>query len=331
MALEHFRRIADATDLPLIVFQIRSGGQGYPMSTLERICDEVMTDDPGRDVLDRRVRAGERVVRRRRRFEVPRRRARRPVGRRRRGRDRDAGAREPLLRPGRACTAARRPLRARRRRRARRARRARVAPPARRGRPRRPRGEPHRRGVPALGGRASSTARWRCRGTSSPASTSCGRCSTPTARPRTSRSCGGSCGRSRRATPPAATGAASSPQPSASGSAGAAYGGGLDIAVDLRVDDERRARRGAGAARRPPLPLLHPARPRHAARPRRGARARGLLGARRARLRAGARLRGRIRPLGRDRELRGAGRARARSIRSCSSTCAGRRRQPPVV
>jgi len=42
MALEHFRRIADATDLPLIVFQYPlAGGQGYPMETLERVCDEV--------------------------------------------------------------------------------------------------------------------------------------------------------------------------------------------------------------------------------------------------------------------------------------------------
>ncbi|HEV7476317.1 MAG TPA: dihydrodipicolinate synthase family protein [Burkholderiales bacterium] len=44
MALEHFRRIADVTDLPLIVFQYPlAGGQGYPMSTLERICDELPT------------------------------------------------------------------------------------------------------------------------------------------------------------------------------------------------------------------------------------------------------------------------------------------------
>ena len=44
MALEHFRRIADATDLPLIVFQYPlAGGQGYPIDTLERICDEVPT------------------------------------------------------------------------------------------------------------------------------------------------------------------------------------------------------------------------------------------------------------------------------------------------
>ncbi|MEK9776071.1 MAG: dihydrodipicolinate synthase family protein [Quisquiliibacterium sp.] len=44
MAVEHFRRIAQATDLPLIIFQYPpAGGQGYPMATLERICDEVPT------------------------------------------------------------------------------------------------------------------------------------------------------------------------------------------------------------------------------------------------------------------------------------------------
>jgi len=44
MAVEHIKRIADATDLPLIIFQYPpSGGQGYPMATLERICDEVPT------------------------------------------------------------------------------------------------------------------------------------------------------------------------------------------------------------------------------------------------------------------------------------------------
>lgn len=42
MAVEHFRRIADATDLPLVLFQYPlAGGQGYPLPTLERICDEV--------------------------------------------------------------------------------------------------------------------------------------------------------------------------------------------------------------------------------------------------------------------------------------------------
>jgi 4-hydroxy-tetrahydrodipicolinate synthase len=42
MALEHLRRIADATDLPLILFQYPlAGGQGYPLSTLEKIADAV--------------------------------------------------------------------------------------------------------------------------------------------------------------------------------------------------------------------------------------------------------------------------------------------------
>jgi 4-hydroxy-tetrahydrodipicolinate synthase len=42
MAVAHFKRIADATDLPLILFQYPlAGGQGYPTSTLLRILDEV--------------------------------------------------------------------------------------------------------------------------------------------------------------------------------------------------------------------------------------------------------------------------------------------------
>jgi 4-hydroxy-tetrahydrodipicolinate synthase len=42
MALAHFRRIADATDLPLIVFQYPlATGQGYPKETLLRLCQEV--------------------------------------------------------------------------------------------------------------------------------------------------------------------------------------------------------------------------------------------------------------------------------------------------
>src|SRR5436190_16115151 len=42
MALTHFKRIADATSLPLILFQYPlGGGQGYPMATLTRILDEV--------------------------------------------------------------------------------------------------------------------------------------------------------------------------------------------------------------------------------------------------------------------------------------------------
>src|ERR1700761_8623995 len=44
MALAHFRAIADATDLPLIVFQYPlASGQGYPMATLERLFEEVPT------------------------------------------------------------------------------------------------------------------------------------------------------------------------------------------------------------------------------------------------------------------------------------------------
>jgi 4-hydroxy-tetrahydrodipicolinate synthase len=42
MAVEHFRRIAGATDLPLILFQYPlAGGQGYPMATLARILEAV--------------------------------------------------------------------------------------------------------------------------------------------------------------------------------------------------------------------------------------------------------------------------------------------------
>jgi 4-hydroxy-tetrahydrodipicolinate synthase len=42
MALAHFRRIADVTDLPLIVFQYPlATGQGYPKDTLLRLCQEV--------------------------------------------------------------------------------------------------------------------------------------------------------------------------------------------------------------------------------------------------------------------------------------------------
>jgi 4-hydroxy-tetrahydrodipicolinate synthase len=42
MALAHFKRIADATDLPLIVFQYPlATGQGYPCDTLLKMVDEV--------------------------------------------------------------------------------------------------------------------------------------------------------------------------------------------------------------------------------------------------------------------------------------------------
>jgi 4-hydroxy-tetrahydrodipicolinate synthase len=44
MALAHFKAIAEATDLPLIVFQYPlATGQGYPMATLERLFDDVPT------------------------------------------------------------------------------------------------------------------------------------------------------------------------------------------------------------------------------------------------------------------------------------------------
>ena len=44
MALAHFKTIADATDLPLIVFQYPiATGQGFPAATLERLFDEVPT------------------------------------------------------------------------------------------------------------------------------------------------------------------------------------------------------------------------------------------------------------------------------------------------
>lgn len=42
MAVEHFKRVAGASDLPLIIFQYPpAGGQGYPLSTLLRIIEEV--------------------------------------------------------------------------------------------------------------------------------------------------------------------------------------------------------------------------------------------------------------------------------------------------
>lgn len=44
MALAHFKRIADVTDLPLIAFQYPiAGGQGYPKDTLLKLLDEVPT------------------------------------------------------------------------------------------------------------------------------------------------------------------------------------------------------------------------------------------------------------------------------------------------
>jgi len=44
MAIAHFKRIAGATDLPLIVFQYPlATGQGYPKDTLLKMCEEVPT------------------------------------------------------------------------------------------------------------------------------------------------------------------------------------------------------------------------------------------------------------------------------------------------
>lgn len=44
MAVEHFKRIADVTDLPLIIFQYPlAGGQGYPLATLLKIIEAVPT------------------------------------------------------------------------------------------------------------------------------------------------------------------------------------------------------------------------------------------------------------------------------------------------
>ncbi|MBX6330117.1 MAG: dihydrodipicolinate synthase family protein [Pseudolabrys sp.] len=44
MALAHFKRIAEASDLPLIVFQYPlATGQGYPQDTLLKLCEEVPT------------------------------------------------------------------------------------------------------------------------------------------------------------------------------------------------------------------------------------------------------------------------------------------------
>ncbi|HWI39332.1 MAG TPA: dihydrodipicolinate synthase family protein [Burkholderiales bacterium] len=44
MAVAHFKRIADASSLPIILFQYPlAGGQGYPLSTLEKIFDAVPT------------------------------------------------------------------------------------------------------------------------------------------------------------------------------------------------------------------------------------------------------------------------------------------------
>ncbi len=42
MALAHFKRVADASDLPIIIFQYPlATGQGYPRDTLLRLCEEI--------------------------------------------------------------------------------------------------------------------------------------------------------------------------------------------------------------------------------------------------------------------------------------------------
>jgi 4-hydroxy-tetrahydrodipicolinate synthase len=44
MAVDHFKRIADVTDLPLVIFQYPlAGGQGYPLATLLEIVEAVPT------------------------------------------------------------------------------------------------------------------------------------------------------------------------------------------------------------------------------------------------------------------------------------------------
>ena len=49
MALAHFKRIADATDLPLIAFQYPlATGQGYPRDTLIRLCESCRRSAPSR-------------------------------------------------------------------------------------------------------------------------------------------------------------------------------------------------------------------------------------------------------------------------------------------
>ncbi len=52
MALAHFQRIADASDLPIIVFEYPlASGQGYPLDTLLKLFDEG-ADDPRDQGLD---------------------------------------------------------------------------------------------------------------------------------------------------------------------------------------------------------------------------------------------------------------------------------------
>ena len=50
MAVAHFSTIADATDLPIIIFQYPlAGGLGYPVETLVRICETVPTVRANKD------------------------------------------------------------------------------------------------------------------------------------------------------------------------------------------------------------------------------------------------------------------------------------------
>lgn len=64
MVIEHFKRIADVTDLPLIAFQYSlASGQGYPLPTLLQLAEEVPTLAAIKDwsgtsqMVDRQVRA----------------------------------------------------------------------------------------------------------------------------------------------------------------------------------------------------------------------------------------------------------------------------------
>ena len=64
MAIEHVKRIADASDLPLIIFQYNpAGGQGYPLPTLLRMVEAVPTIAAIKDwcgsaqLADRQIRA----------------------------------------------------------------------------------------------------------------------------------------------------------------------------------------------------------------------------------------------------------------------------------
>jgi len=70
MVVEHFKRIADVTDLPLIAFQYPlAGGQGYPLATLLRLAQEVPTLSAIKDwsgtppLVDRQVRALQHLAR----------------------------------------------------------------------------------------------------------------------------------------------------------------------------------------------------------------------------------------------------------------------------